>query len=1156
MFDFEKKFNPKELEEKVLEYWKVNQIFEKSLSKKAKPFRFFEGPPYANGKPGIHHILVRVFKDIILRYKTMQGYYVARRAGWDTHGLPIELEAEKMLGIKSKKEIEQFGIAAFNQKAKESVWRYKEEWEKLTDRIGYWLDLKNAYITYENSFIESEWWIFKEIEKRGYLKRYYKVVPYCTRCETPLASHELAQPGVYKKTKDPSLYVKFALKDEKNTSVLVWTTTPWTLPANIAVAVNSELTYTKYKVGNEYMWSYKKPPEKEGVIIEEVEKAKGKTFLEKEYVPLYNTWKTYSKKAFRILPADFIETEEGTGFVHIAPSFGEEDFMLIEKEDRNLISDIPRTINDQGIMEGDMPGKGKFVKEADKEIIADLKERNTLYKEEIIEHEYPFCWRCSTPLIYFARFSWFFEVSRLRKRLLELNKEINWVPSYLKEGRFGEWLKDAKDWAISRERYWGTPLPLWECKECKKELVVGSLKDLDIHAYHKKTFIAVRHTEADHNIEGWLATGSETKNRISNLTEKGLKDAERIARGFDKKKVDVIYTSPFARAKTLADLIAKETGAKVHVDERLTEIDCGVFNGKTIEEFRAYFSAPKERWTKAPEKGETLLDVKKRMMSFISEVNVKHSEEAVVVVSHGDPLWVLEVGLHGISEEHEEVEGFEGSLYMKNGEVRILEVHNYPYNGDGNIDMHRPYVDSIYLKCEECKGKMTRISGVADVWFDSGSMPFASVHYPFENKDAIDKEVMYPADYISEGLDQTRGWFYTLLAVAALIDKEVPYKNVVTLGLVLDKYGQKMSKSKGNVIDPWKMIDAYGADAIRWYFYTVNPPAEPKRFDEVDLQKSSRKFLSTLYNSFVFLCTYGNKSNTEEDISTPSLHVLDRWILSRLESVIDRVTHHLEAYEIGEAARVIEFLVDDLSRWYIRRSRRRLQRTTDKKDFENASKVLSYVLMSVSKLMAPFTPFFADALFLSLTRSKEGGISVHNTEWPKRNASCANPTLEKSMEEVRRLASEGLALRAKLGIKVRQPLKEMKVKGTSFDNELIDLLKEEVNVKNIVFDVNNKESIELDTVITSELKKEGILRELMRAIQDYRQKALYKPSDKIIVSIFGGREIMEIINEDSEAIAKDVNAKTVEMKKQEGRWDVEGETKIDDMDVWIGVRKI
>ena len=659
MLDKLGRFNLPEIEEEVLSFWKENQIFQKSIARRLNPggrkkvrnFVFFEGPPTANGLPGVHHVLARVFKDIILRYKTMRGYVVSRRAGWDTQGLPVEIGVEKELGIKNKQGIEEFGIAKFNQRAKESVWKYKEDWEKMTERIGYWLDFKNAYVTYDNNYQETLWWIFKEIDKRKLLKKSRRVAPYCPRCQTVLSSHELGQPGAYRLTKDPSVFVK--LKIKKNEFLLVWTTTPWTLPANAAVAVNPKLTYKKYRAENEYLWSAS------DLDLEEVDKKKGKDLVGWQYEPLYK-----NKGPHKVYAASFVSAEEGTGLVHIAPAFGEDDFNLMEGKIKD--EDIPVTIDDQGrVNKKDLPGFGKSAKLADKDIIADLEKRKLLYRQEIIEHEYPFCWRCSEPLLYMARSSWFIKMSKLRSDLQKENQKINWIPDYIKDGRFGNWLAEVKDWAISRDRYWGTALPIWECQKCDNVLVVGSLEELK-----------------ENSISGGL-----------------------------------------------------------------------------------------------------------------------------------------------------------------------------PINLEGELDLHRPYVDEIKLRCSKCRGDMERVKDVADVWFDSGAMPFAQWHYPFENKEVIDSKRInqFPADYICEAVDQTRGWFYTLLAISVLLKREAPYKNVISLGLLVDKRGQKMSKSKGNAVDPWDLINNYGADALRWYFYALNQPGDVKKFNEVDVRKTLNRVLGLLYNSYILI---------------------------------------------------------------------------------------------------------------------------------------------------------------------------------------------------------------------------------------------------------------------------------------------------------------
>ncbi len=938
-----KQFNLPEVEEKVLDFWRKNNIFSKTLSqsKGRKEFIFYEGPPTANGRPGTHHILARAFKDIILRFKTMQGYYVPRRAGWDTQGLPVEIEVEKQLGIKNKQDIEKFGIAEFNKKARESVWKYKDEWEKLTERIGFWLDFENAYITYENDYLEKLWGIFKKIDERGLLNKFYKVLPWCPRCQTSLSTHELGQPGAYKKVKDPSVYIKFkvahaspssfakASEDKKASQgksaktsefLLIWTTTPWTLPANLAIAVNPKLTYTKYKIGEEYIWAVNVPPFSPDTKIEVIEKLSGKKLIGLKYESLYE-----NNGLHEVVEANFVSAEEGTGLVHVA-SFGEDDLNLM----KDKMTDFPITIDDQGKMKDGLPGAGKYIKEADKDILEDLKKRNSLFYQTTIEHDYPFCWRCSKALIYFPRFSWFIEMSKLKNNLLEANKKINWIPQHLQEGRFGEWLQGVKDWAISRERYWGTPLPIWECEKCDEKLVIGSTKEL------------------------------------------------------------------------------RENGG------------------------------------------------------FVPD------------------------------------------------------------------DLHRPYIDEVKLICPKCKNSMTRVKEVADVWFDSGGMPFATSEYPDR----------YPADYICEAIDQTRGWFYTLLAIGVVLDKGTPYKNVISLGHLLDKHGQKMSKSKGNVVDPWEIINKYGVDVVRWYFYTINPPSEPKKFDDVELGKTFRRFISLLYNSYVFYSTYSVESETESN--KESGNILDKWIIARLNETILEVEENLNKYEIGDAAKSLELLVSDLSHWYIRRSRKRPE----------ALPVLKNVLIEISKLIAPFTPFFADALYKSLS----DGISVHLEEWPNADSSLSKKLIE-DMSEIRRLASLALAKRAEAGIKVRQPLQKLKIKNEKLkiNEDLLDILKDEINVKEIVFDSKMGGEVELDTNITEELKNEGFVRELVRLVQGLRHDAKYKSQDKIILYAELSPSMQNLLKNNGD-FKKDINAQEIIFEKSE-KTDQHIEVDLEDLKIWLGIKK-
>lgn len=1160
-----KNFNLPEIEEKVLKFWQENKIFEKSLENRRgqKPFRFYEGPPYANGRPGIHHVLARVFKDVVLRYKSMRGYFVPRRAGWDTHGLPIELATEKELGIKSKNEIEKFGIGLFNQKAKASVWKYKPEWEQLTERIGYWLDLKNAYITYENNYLESVWWIFKKIFDKGFLKQSYKVVPYCPRCQTPLSSHELGQPGVYKKTKDPSLYVKFKiqnLKSKINEYLLVWTTTPWTLPANVAVAVNPRLTYTKYKINSDYYWSYSTPPFKEGEKVEPVEKISGKKLIGLKYEPLYKTSNfklpTFS---YQVYGADFVSTEEGTGLVHIAPAFGEDDFNLMK--DRMAIKDIPVTVDEKGKVKNGFPGAGKFVKEADKDIIADLTKKNKIYASSVIEHEYPFCWRCGTALIYFSRLSWFIEMSRLREKLLSANKKINWIPAYLKEGRFGEWIKEAKDWAVSRERYWGAPLPIWKCDKGHFE-AAGSLTELNEKRWNKNRFFIARHGEAEHNLKNVIASGPEREGRISRLTEKGKKQAKNAGQKLKQKKIkiDFIYSSPYARTKETAEILAREVGLnknKIFFDERLAELNCGVFNWRPDKEHKKFFESPIEKFMKKPAGGENLNGVKTRMFEAVASYNEKYNEKNILIVGHGDPLWVLEGAVRHLSNEN-----ILKLSYPAFAEPREIPFDNWPYAEAGEVDLHRPYIDRVYLRCRECGEKMARIPEVADVWFDSGAMPFASIHYPFENKALIDRKEFFPADFISEGIDQTRGWFYTLLAVSTLLGKGAPYFNVISLGLVLDKNSQKMSKSKGNVVEPWEVLQKYGADAVRWYFYTINQPAEPKRFDEAELLKIQRQFIALLYNSYVFFQQYG-KIIPNSKLSTPNFNILDKWILARLHEAVALTTEKFEQYDIGGAAKAVSEFVEDLSRWYIRRSRRRFQRPESKEDFEAASAALGFVLKEISKLAAPFVPFFSEALYKSFVAPNAKGQmpSVHLEDWPVADKKFIDKELLRQMAEIRQFASLALAKRAEAGIRVRQPLASFKIKRKTENEEwkdreeLLKILSDEINVKKIIFDSEIKDVIELDINITPELKAEGILRETVRIVQDLRQDAGLKQKDRIVLMIEAPEALAKILFGGEKLLKRDTGSKIIEFKKS-GKFSAEINSRIDDWSIRLGIRKV
>lgn len=1169
-----------ELEEKVLKYWKEKQIFEKSLEFRKgskKKFVFYEGPPTANGMPGIHHTEARAFKDVMPRYKTMRGYYVPRKAGWDTHGLPVELQTEKELGMKHKGEIEKFGIAEFNEKCKDLVWRYRSEFEASTTRMGFWLDLKNPYITYENSYMESIWWILSQVDKQGLLKKMLRTVPWCTRCQTPLSSHELGQPGAYKPVKDPSLYVKFLLKEGKTSKIktyfLAWTTTPWTLPANLALAVHPKLTYTKFLVKNtltgvsEYIWSFNTPPAIEGVEASVVEKVSGRKLVGSKYEPLYPAVRKHmrvkSNKLFTVHAGDFVSTEDGSGIVHIAPSFGEDDFKLM-----NIREGLPLTIDDEGKMVTGFPGAGMYIKKADGEVLKDLGERGLLYMSGVGEHEYPHCWRCSSPLIYMVRESWFIEMSKLRSKLIAENKKINWIPEHIKEGRFGEWLNEIKDWSISRNRYWGTPLPVWECQKCEKHLVISSLADLDTHASTKNDFFFIRHAEATSNEGSWVASLPERGKKISVLTKKGIEQAQAMAAALKKEKIDIIFASPLKRTQQTARIIAKATGAKVITDKRLREIEVGAFNGSMVAEYNSYFAGKLDRFfTKPPGKAETLTEVRARAVDFATEVNKKFNKKKIAIVSHGDVLWMLDSAMRGHSNE----ETIASDYYPEHGKVHAAKVHNWPFDKGGSLNMHRPFIDSISVQCTSCKKPMTRVTDILDVWLDSGAMPYASMHFPFAYVKDKEKEIStkalneayekldFPADYIAEGVDQTRGWFYTLLALGTLLKKGSPYKNAISVGLVLDKNGVKMSKSKGNIVSPTEMMNKYGADSVRWYFYTINDPGDPKRFDERDLGKIVRKLMLILYNSFVFWNSYGKRHETQKETYEPE-HVLDQWILARMHALVQTTTKKLDAYRIGEASRLIELFIDDLSRWYIRRSRDRFQSAArgsavDERDWSMASYTLQTVLLTIAKLMAPMTPFFSEALYQSLGGSSE---SVHLDSWPVADTRLVNAALVEAMAKIRTIAADALALRAEAKIKVRQPLTTLTIKDDSLESfpQLLEILKDEVNVKKVVFDsaLKSEKGIALDLTITQELREEGIIREVARTVQGLRQDAKYAMADEITLFIDAPDEATNLIQRYAVSLKRAVNAKQIELKRTD-KADATLETKIGEWPTWIGVKK-
>ena len=1027
-----------EREKETLKFWKDNQIFEKSvqLRKGAPAYTFFDGPPTANGKPHIGHVLTRAMKDIIPRYKTMRGYDVLRKAGWDTHGLPVELEVEKELGLDGKEQIEQYGVIPFIQKCKESVWKYKGEWEVMSDRMGFWADMDNPYITYDNDYIESEWWALKTIYEKGLLYKGHKIVPYCPRCGTALSSHEVAQG--YKEVKETSATVRFRVPDEENTFFLAWTTTPWTLPSNVSLCVNPDVTYAYVRVdGKETLIMAKDliGTVLEGHETEIVKEVLGKELEYKHYEPLFECTRKAAggRDAFYVMVDDYVTTTDGTGIVHNAPAFGEDDYRVCRRYDLPFV----QMVDSKGEMCGGTPWDGVFVKKADPMVLRDLEERGLLFAAPKFEHSYPFCWRCDTPLIYYARSSWFIAMTKVKDRLIDYNRRINWIPETIKEGRMGNFLENVIDWGISRERYWGTPLPVWVCDKCGKIHVVGSRKEL------------------------------------SELT------------------------------------------------------GC-----------------------------------------------------------------------------------------------------------DENVELHKPYVDPLTWKCE-CGGTMRREPVVIDCWFDSGSMPFAQWHYPFENKDMFQRR--YPANFISEAIDQTRGWFYTLSAIAACLFDSPAFLNCIVLGHVQDKEGRKMSKHIGNVVDPWVLLDNQGADAVRWYFYTSSMPWLPNRFSAEAVSESQRKYMGTFWNTYAFYILYADIDNfdpTRHKLVRDNLTPMDRWILSRLNTLMGRVEAYLDDLKMTEAGREMQDFMDDLSNWYVRRCRERYWGKDMTADKEAAYMTLYTVLKTMALISAPFTPFMSETMYQNMVRTvdKSAPESIHLCDWPHKDESFIDPELEANMAAVLDIVVLGRSARNAANIKNRQPVASMYVQGKALPDMYVSIIADELNVKEVrfvddassfisyrvkpqlktlgprygkllpkinqylagegvgnavvaahnrgesyKFDIDGTEislsaedvlvsteenagfvtvtehdlSVVLDTNLTPELIEEGFVREIVSKVQTMRKEAGFEVTDHIVLSHHGNSLIESIFAKHGAEIAADTLADSIKLGSAGyvKDWEINGES------VTLGVEK-
>ncbi|PIR38788.1 MAG: hypothetical protein COV34_00515 [Candidatus Zambryskibacteria bacterium CG10_big_fil_rev_8_21_14_0_10_42_12] len=1149
-------------EEGILNFWKENNIFTKSLEKESPKgeFVFYDGPPFATGLPHYGHLLPGTIKDVIPRYKTMRGYHVSRRWGWDCHGLPVENLIEKELGLETKKDIEVYGVEKFNEAARDSVLRYADDWREIIPRSGRWVDMDNDYKTMEASYTESVWWAFKNLYDKGLVYEGFKSMHICPRCETTLSNFEVNQG--YKDVTDISVYVKFKLIGEPDTYLLAWTTTPWTLPGNVALAVGEDIDYVeieKKDMGEGKLIKFICAKERLAPLFgsddfEILRTIKGKDLIGKSYEPLFDYYaKDESLKnrenGWKVYGADFVTTEDGTGIVHIAPAFGTDDMELGKEYDLPFVQHVtmdghmkPEVADFAGMMVKPKSEDEKERLSTDIAVLRVLQENGAFFDKEKITHSYPHCWRCDTPLLNYAASSWFIEVSKVREKLVKLNNGVSWVPESIGENRFGNWLSEAKDWSISRGRFWGAPLPVWKCASCNKVEVLESIDDLKKHTKTKNTYYVMRHGESDHNVGNFISTDP---NNNSHLTDVGREQVLKTAENLKKVGITKIITSPFARTKETTELVAGILGISkdniIH-DERVGELKVGdVYEGKTIDEYHEFFTSVKDRFMRAPEGGETLTDLVRRVGEFLYSLESTYEGENILIISHEATINTMHMVTDAKSIDDAVSIKLDDHENPKTAEAKELGFWNAPHNKNYWIDLHRPYIDEVEVYCD-CGEKMSRIPEVFDTWFDSGSMPYAQNNYPFKHKEAFENKELFPADFIAEGLDQTRGWFYTLLVLNGLLFDESPYKHVVVNGLVLAEDGKKMSKRLKNYPELSVVFDKYGADALRYYL--MSSPAvraEDVALSEKGIDEVAKKNIGRLVNVLSFYEMYQGEVSDMSDV-VKGEYVLDRWILVRLFETRNEVTTSLDAYEIDRATRPLAVFIDDLSTWYLRRSRDRFKSGNETDEIQVRT-TLRYVLREFAKLVAPFMPFIAEHIYIRVKLDTDAE-SVHLVEWPEE--ARVDQDLLGNMERTRAIVSLALEARAKANIKVRQPLASLAIPEALHD-DLLELIKDEVNVK--VIETGTKE-LSLDTHITDELKKEGRMRDIVRLIQDERKKNNFVPSDMVDATFDASDELKEIIEEFSKVIKKETGLKDIEFKELSGE-----KRKIDDLEIGIVLKK-
>lgn len=1147
-------------EEKVLKFWQENDTFNKSLTKEAPKgsYVFYDGPPFATGVPHYGHILGSTAKDVIGRYQTMRGFRVPRRWGWDCHGLPIENIVEKDLGISGRKAIEEYGIDKFSEYARSKVLTYVHEWKKTVDRIGRWVDFDNSYKTMDNSFIESVWWALGEMNDKGLLYEGVRVLAYCPRCETPIANSEIAMDNSYKDISDISVYVKFKLVGEENTYLLAWTTTPWTLPGNTAIAVNKDIDYVSVKFENATYIVAKNLVEKvfKDKAHEVLEEFKGEKLVGLSYEPIFSYYKNSEvakdPNIWKVWHADFVTSDAGTGIAHEAPAFGEDDMNLAKANNIPWIIHVDETGKFKNEVT-DFAGMKVKVKSDDEkerlatdiEVIRYLQQHNFFFAKEKIVHSYPHCYRCDTPLLYYALPSWFVNIQKVKSGFIKDAQTMNWIPGHLKDGRFLHTMQGAPDWTISRNRFWASPLPIWKNKD-GKVLMVNTLDDLKNKTKKSgNTYYAMRHGYGQHMEKGVV---SSLDHDSYHLTYAGRAEVAKKAEDLRGKKITKIFASPLIRTQETAKIVAKHLGidkTEIITDKRLREYEFGEFDGKPWQDYVEYRDKNLKDYT-SPLGGSSLLETKKRFGEFMYDIESKYKNENILIVTHGIFFETVPAVIAGADNPESLAMLFD---LFKNHRIQPAEVREMPFvplphNHNYELDLHRPYIDSVVL--EEGGEEYHRIPEVIDCWFESGSMPFAQDHYLGKGDW---KQKNFPAGFVAEYIAQTRTWFYYTHVISSTLFGAAPFKNVVTTGTILAEDGQKMSKSKNNFPDPWILFEKYGVDALR--FYLMSCPVmkgEDINFSEKTVQELASKIISRFDNVVAFYELYRDKS-LESSVHNPSTNLLDMWILARLDQLITESTKHMEAYDMSLATRPFEKFIDDLSTWYLRRSRERL------KDGDvEAKQTLYFVMKSLAKLLAPFTPFIAEDVWQRLKHENDVE-SVHLAVWPKVQKRWSLLSLFKKdnssklineMEEARSIVNVGLKERQKSGIPVRQPLALFTAPVSSLSSDYVDIIKDELNVKDLGF----SGEFSLDTNITPELRKEGQYRELLRAVQDMRKTANLIPSDMITLCVETGEEGKELALFFQEDFRKVAGIKEIKFGNNNGT-----EIKIDQLIFKINIEK-